>query len=71
MRLAAVRATLPESAAALRRSHGGTGALLLAPPMNGHHLVPDEELIVAVCGRLSCSLAVAVGAGALGEARDV
>ena len=52
MRLAAVRAALPEGAAALRRSHGGTGALLLAPPMNGHHLVPDEEFIVAVRERL-------------------
>ena len=41
-----------EPALALMRSHGGTGALLLAAPFNGHHLVPGDEFIVAVRARL-------------------
>ena len=51
-RLAVVRAAVPDCAAVLLRSHGGSGSLLLAPPTNVHHLVPDEEFVVAVRARL-------------------
>ena len=50
--LAEVRSELPEPAAALMRSHGGSGSLVLASPSNRYHCIPDEEFIVAMRERL-------------------
>ena len=50
--LVEVRSSLPEAAAALMRSHGGSGSLLLASPTNRYHCIPDEEFVVAMRERL-------------------